>query len=120
MKKLTRAYLRRLIRESIEDLTDDELNAQLPQGLELDTALTTPEWEQEAQDSLAAQSRVDQIGELEMQIADLQAELHKLQSEMYPGQWEVDLEDDPYTQRKWELEDDLYTKRQKRKEYDIE
>ena len=55
------------------------------------------EMEHQSDEEMEKMARASQI---EKEIAALEAELEQLRDMMYPGQYDVDVESDPMTQRK--------------------
>ena len=91
--KITKEQLKQIIKEEYDSIVDE--------GMYMDY---NKEMERQYADEMEAKARAAQI---EQEIASLQAELEQLKGMMYPGQYEVDVADDPMTQQKNRILDKL-------------
>ena len=84
--KITKQELKQIIKEELDSIVDE--------GMFMDY---NKEMEHQNDEEMEKMARASQI---EKEIAALEAELEQLRGMMYPGQYEIDVADDPMTQEK--------------------
>ena len=84
--KITKKELKQIIKEELDSVVDE--------GMFMDY---NKEMERQNDEEVEKMTRASQI---KQEIAALEAELEPLRGMMYPGQYEVDVADDPMTQEK--------------------